>query len=131
MSTHVQRPATVTRPQPATPPAAPETGARKFEGPTEEQTAELAGILRVPSVRDLDDLATIATLHSKVQAARGSKTASRQYGYAADRIRTARATLAETRKHEDPADRAAIADMAGAYVAAALLHAREADLTAL
>ncbi|MCZ1012022.1 hypothetical protein [Streptomyces lydicus] len=49
----------------------------------------------------------------------------------ADHLRTAHVTLAETRKHNDPADRAAIADMAGAYVAAALLHARETDLTAL
>lgn len=121
-----------TRPKkPATPPTAPETGARLFKGPAVEQTAELAELLGMPTVLDLDDLATLATLHSNLQAARGSKTASRQYGYAADHLRTARATHAETGKHQDPADRTAIADMAGAYLAAALLHAREADLSAV
>ncbi|MEU5239691.1 hypothetical protein ACH4UR_25480 [Streptomyces lydicus] len=135
MTTHVQRPATVTariatHPQPATPPASPETGARRIQGPTQEQAAELAALFGLCTLRDLDDLATIADLHAELQQARGSNTAASQYRQTAHHIRQAVTTLA----HGDTGtnkDQQATADMAGAYLAAALVHAHEADLTAI
>ena len=61
---------------------------------------------------------------------KGGKAAASQYRQCAHHLRQAAETL--VRAGDDTTEeRAATADMAGAYVEAAATHAREADLTAI
>ncbi|MGP3953466.1 hypothetical protein [Streptomyces sp. 7N604] len=78
----------------------------------------------------LEVLATVADLRAETQDAHGGKSAASQYRQCAHHLRQAAQTLA--RADDDTGEeRAATADMAGAYVEAAATHAREADLTAI
>jgi hypothetical protein len=112
-------------------PIAPETGARKFQGPTTAQIWQLAELLVGERVTlPLQELAIIADARATCQDDKGGKSAASQYRQCAHHLRQADETLARADDDTDE-ERAATADMAGAYVEAAATHAREADLTAI
>ncbi|WP_184502985.1 hypothetical protein [Streptomyces botrytidirepellens] len=132
---------------PAAPvPTAPETGARKYQGPTPAQVREIAGLVVGEDVTLLlavldniseEDvalpftvLAVIADSRARLQGRKGAKAAASQYRQCAHHLRQAAETLARADDHTDE-EQAATEDMAGAYVEAAATHAREADLTAI
>jgi hypothetical protein len=103
---------------------------RRRQGPTTSQAWEIADLLVGEGLTlPLDVLAIIADARATWQDDKGGKSAASQYRHCAHHLRQAADTLDRTEDTTDK-ERAATADMARAYIEAATIHAREADLTA-
>lgn len=114
-------------------PPASATGAafttHKGGEPTTARFREIAALLiGEGQALTLDVLAIVADARATWQDDRGAKSAASQYRQCAHHLRQAATTLARADDTTDE-ERAATADQANAYVEAAAIHAREADLT--
>ncbi|WP_052411878.1 hypothetical protein [Streptomyces sp. NRRL S-118] len=78
----------------------------------------------------LNVLAIVADARATWQDDKGGKSAASQSPHCAHHFRQAADTFDRPEDTTDE-ERAATADMAGAYIEAATIHAREADLTAI
>ncbi|MCQ1580391.1 hypothetical protein [Streptomyces parvus] len=106
-------------------------GSERAGLPTSSQVQEIADLLVGEGlILPLNVLAIIADARATWQDDKGGKSAASQYRHCAHHLRQAANTLDRTEDTTDE-ERAATADMASAYIEAATIHAREADLTAI